>query len=79
MLQVVHIRRCIVTSNCRREVARISVAVECVVEGMFRTHLLQRHDEHRIADKSRSGENILLDWAKIVDCGDAPLTFLVCF
>lgn len=21
---------------------------------------------------------MLLDWAKIVDCGDAPLTFLVC-
>jgi hypothetical protein len=26
---------------------------------------------------SRSpGENSFLDWAKIVDCGDAPLTFL---
>ncbi|KAH7088809.1 arginase family-domain-containing protein [Paraphoma chrysanthemicola] len=23
-----------------------------------------------------TGENVLLDWAKIVDCGDAPLTFL---
>ncbi|EOA86881.1 hypothetical protein ACJQWK_08432 [Exserohilum turcicum] len=23
-----------------------------------------------------TGENLLLDWAKIVDCGDAPLTFL---
>jgi hypothetical protein len=23
------------------------------------------------------GENVFLDWAKIVDCGDAPLTFLV--
>jgi hypothetical protein len=22
-------------------------------------------------------ENVFLDWAKIVDCGDAPLTFLV--
>jgi hypothetical protein len=49
------------------------------VDGMFRIHLLQRRDEHRLADKSRSGDNILLDWAKIVDCGDAPLTFLVCF
>ncbi|CAO2654938.1 Nn.00g116710.m01.CDS01 [Neocucurbitaria sp. VM-36] len=23
-----------------------------------------------------TGDNVLLDWAKIVDCGDAPLTFL---
>ena len=25
---------------------------------------------------SIAGENSFLDWAKIVDCGDAPLTFL---
>lgn len=30
------------------------------------------------ADMSRTiGENPFLDWAKIVDCGDAPLPFLV--
>ena len=23
------------------------------------------------------GKNVFYDWAKIVDCGDAPLTFLV--
>lgn len=25
------------------------------------------------------GENYLNNWAKVVDCGDAPLTFLVSF
>jgi hypothetical protein len=30
-----------------------------------------------VADLFCLGENVLLSWAKIVDCGDAPLTFLV--
>jgi len=29
------------------------------------------------ADCVLEGENSFLDWAKIVDCGDAPLTLLV--
>ena len=28
------------------------------------------------AESAGKGENSFLDWAKIVDCGDAPLTFL---
>lgn len=31
----------------------------------------------RAVTDPRVGENVLRDWAKIVDCGDAPLTFLV--
>lgn len=37
----------------------------------------REYDVHLRADGFHLGENVLLDWAKIVDCGDAQLTFLV--
>ncbi|CAA9964825.1 hypothetical protein PTNB73_06017 [Pyrenophora teres f. teres] len=40
-----------------------------------------RQGSRRIAPEAGwniyTGENVLLDWAKIIDCGDAPLTVLV--
>jgi hypothetical protein len=32
--------------------------------------------ENHIQVNGSAGENTLMSWAKIVDCGDAPLTFL---
>lgn len=48
-----------------------------VVIELAQLHWWREHNVHGRADSFRLGENVLLDWAKIVDCGDAPLTFLV--
>jgi hypothetical protein len=37
----------------------------------------QADSEANIKIATCVGENVFLDWATIVDCGDAPLTFLV--
>jgi hypothetical protein len=34
-----------------------------------------KHENH-VQVNGSAGENTLMSWAKIVDCGNAPLTFL---